>query len=136
MLSFKNHNAHNKLYEKALTTLPELKTARNSTNPLFCLIIAQELFTFDKDLFEINTFIPPSIIDKRQSVFISSQDFDFDRNVASMNSVTVFNSYIEEVCTIRELVEKVINRYILKYSWTNNDSVQVSIGKLIQFLIV
>ena len=119
LLSLENQNAHNKLYEKAIKYLSELKTARNSYNPFFCLIIAQELFTFDKDIFEINAILP----DRRHSLL---QESDDDRN---MSSVTVFNSYIEEVCTIREVAEKVIKRCLHKHSWTTNNNVQVSVGQ-------
>ena len=122
LLSLENQNAHNKLYEKAIKSLAEVKLARNSYNPFFCLIIAQELFTFDKDIFEIQFNLP----EQRSSLV---PDDDLIANSSSSNAVTVFNSYIEEVCTIRELVEKVIKRYILKYSWNANDNIQVSVGQ-------
>jgi hypothetical protein len=120
LLSLENQNTNNKLYEKAIKSLPELKLARNSYNPFFCLIIAQELFTFDKEIFEIQF----NNLEQRSSLI---PDDDIKPN--SSSSVTVFNSYIEEVCTIRELVEKVIKRYILKYSWNANDNIQVSAGQ-------
>jgi hypothetical protein len=147
MLSFKDQNSQNNLYEKALKSLPDLKTARHFSNPLYCQLIAQELFSYDKDIFEMHPLgVSQQANELRYSV---SQDYENGKitshrgsikrrgsiSVASAGSLSVFNSYIEEVCTIRELVQKIIKRYILKYSWTTNEATQVSVGMFTKTLI-
>ncbi len=131
------HDAHNSLYNKFLRTLPELKIARHFNNPLYCQIIAQEIFSFDKELYDNHPFkyIDDNSISNTDGYSSSDDDTVYTTYLESSSilskkqkTLNMFDVYIDDVYTLNELLQYFIKRLILKYSWNSDASAVVSIG--------
>jgi hypothetical protein len=141
-----NHNlSNNVLFGKFLSYLHELKTADHINNPVYIQIIAQELFSFDKEIYKThpvysnrkNSASNLAQLDSQhqnllRSTFVtqsvSSKQTNSSSNL-SASPVNIINSYIEEVSTIREIIQKIIKRNLKKNNWSVNSSTSVSVGK-------
>ena len=132
-----NHS-NNVVYGKFLSIFSELKAADHVTNPLFIQLIAQEVFTFDKEIYKTH----PIHVTSRKSPGLDhslteGHEISTNRSTSPSNkssvstsssvSVNVINSYIEEVSTIREIIQKIIKRYIKKNNWSTDSSIPLSI---------
>ena len=136
-------NTNNVIYGKFLSFYNELKTSDHFSNPLFIQLIAQEIFTFDKEIFKtypLNAALnrrSPGNLD-RSLVEGHETSRELSNRSPSMSvksglsnestmSVNIINSYIEEVSTIREIIQKIIKRYIKKNNWSTDSSTPLSI---------
>ena len=139
-----NNHSNNLIYGKFLNIYSELKTADHFSNPLFIQLIAQEIFTFDKEIYKNNPI--NSAVNRRSprnhdrslaegpdpagDTLSVRSTMSTDSNV----SVNVINSYIEEVSTIREIIQKIIKRYIKKFNWSTDKSMPLSIEGYLFFI--
>jgi hypothetical protein len=145
-LIVQKHDPHNSLFNKFLRTLPELKVARHFTSPLYCQIIAQEIFSFDKDLYDNHPFKYIDDNSRRDDDdYYSSSDDDAinttylessSLNVKKQKVLNMFDIYIDDVYTLNELFQYFIKRQLFKYSWNFDASVPVSIGILNKFFLL
>ena len=132
------HDKNNALYEKFLSILPELKMSNHYENPLFNQIIAQEIFSFDEEIYQANS------INNSDQQYVDnemSESHDYPKSMSSLNissktsqsgaNTNLLISYIEEVITLRELIQKVIKRYLKKNNWSTDQSQLISSSKLI-----
>ena len=124
----------NVLYKKYLSIFNELKSSEHFRNPLFLSLIAQEIFSFDKEIFKNH----PVHMSRMNSVSGSSLDDNLvegheivtSRSSASSllnNSVNIMNSYFEDVATIREIIQKILKRYLRKNNWCVEDNLPLSL---------
>jgi len=144
--SLSNNHSSNLIYGKFLSIYSELKTANHFSNPLFVQLIAQEIFTFDKEIYKNNPILAGSSMSRRSTHNLERSLVEVDPDTArelknkspsasikssmstdSTVSVNVINSYIEEVSTIREIIQKIIKRYIKKFNWSTDTSMPLSI---------
>jgi len=146
-----NHNlSNNALFGKFLSYFHELKTADHINNPVFIQVIAQELFSFDKEIYKThpvysnrkNSGSNLGQLDSDHGNLISSTfvtqsvSSNQSNNTSSLSasSINIINSYIEEVSTIREIIQKILKRYLKKNNWSVNSSTALSVGKCSLFL--
>lgn len=137
-----SNHSNNLIYGKFLSIYTELKTADHFSNPLFIQLIAQEIFTFDKEIYKnnpINSALnrrSPYNLDRSLESLDTSRELKNRSPTASIrssmstestSSVNIINSYIEEVSTIREIIQKIIKRYIKKFNWSTDSSTPLSI---------
>jgi hypothetical protein len=145
----KNLLAKNVLYGKFISFLNELKLSNHYTNPLFIQMIAQEIFTFDKEIYKRNQ-VNMNIVSSNEHVIrhdstehhskitneLSGNPYDKqalvsvnESNSTANHSVNIINSYIEEVSTLRGIMEKIIKRYInKKNNWSLDNTIPLSTG--------
>lgn len=139
---------NNVLFGKYLSIFNDFKVAHHASNPLYTKLIAHEIFSFDKDIFKSNPIhvsdryrtddsATPSSIDiyddikAPSSLSYSSMS---SNSVRTANSVSVMESYFEEISTLRELIQKIIKRYIKKNNWSTNSTIPISIES--QFIYI
>jgi hypothetical protein len=140
-------HAGNALYAKFLSHFYELKTSTHIDNPLYVKLIAHEIFTFDKEIYQAN---PGAYLDNTSSSHLERSYYFGSEGVSagselgleasqaiassvkssnvSSNFVNVLSSYIEEVSTIREIIQKIIKRYLKRNNWSVNSDVPISTG--------
>lgn len=142
--------AKNALYGKFISIFNELKSSNHFTNPLFIQMIAQEIFTFDKEIYKrhyVNMDMALNVISTEHTTHQIDSDLteghaqasnEWSENsqnkqaivpVSSNHSVNIINSYIEEVSTLRGIMEKIIKRYInKKNNWSLDNTIPLSTG--------
>ena len=138
-----NHS-NNVLYGKFMSFFNELKAAAHISKPLYIQLIAQEIFSFDKEIYKshpVHISRRISQVDQRRTsldksltegheIVASNRSSSPNRSsnsIQSSVSVNVINSYIEEVLTLREIIQKILTRYIKKYNWSVDPSIAISI---------
>ena len=174
----------NVLYAKCMDAFRELKAAHHFANAFFIVMMAQEIFNFDKEIYKthpvhleyaLNNLVQtsgldPNLTDGHQIVEsvtsalnntananannTSSNDNNNNNNNTSGSneyssslsksggggagagksatsfSVNIINSYIEEVSTLKGIMEKIIKRYIKKnINWSRDTTVPLSFGE-------
>ncbi|CAF1140264.1 unnamed protein product, partial [Brachionus calyciflorus] len=93
-----------------------------------------EIFSFDKEIFKNH----PVHLSRLNSVagsgvdgsLVEGHEIVSSRSSASSllnNSVNIMNSYIEEVSTIREIIQKILKRYLRKNNWSVNKDMPLSL---------
>ncbi len=143
--------ANNILFAKFMSYFHELKTANHIKNPLYIQLIAQEIFSFDREIYKTHPVhieyalnvaenkevgkdltrelkerhkkLKPDINTRKASMMSMSST---DSQKASVN---IINSYVEEVTTLRELVQKIIRRYLKRFNWSLNKNEPLSHSK-------
>ena len=110
----------NTLFSKFQTIYSMLKSANHARNPLFIQLIAKELLCFDNEIYKSHP------IHHRKSV--ASSLFSSDtRSSLNMSENHLLESYIEDVSTICEVIQKIIMRYITKrYNWSTRTTLPIS----------
>lgn len=132
-LGVTNATNSNVLYTKYLNIFNELKTSEHVNNPLFLTLIAQELFSFDKEIFKnhpVHMSRLNSVVTSVDGSLVEGHEIVTSRSSASSllnNSVNIMNSYFEDVATIREIIEKILKRYLRKNNWSVDDTVPLSL---------
>ncbi len=135
-----NKDSNNVLFGKFLSIFNEFKMAHHASSPLYAKLIAQEIFSFDKDIFKANP-VTSARYPREDSASSSSFDLYDDIKVNSSlsyssmssssarttSSVNVMQNYIEEVSTLRELIQKIIKRYIKRNNWSTNKTMPISL---------
>lgn len=132
---------NNVLFGKYLSIFNEFKQAHHASNPLYAKLIAQEIFSFDKDIFRpvalqmSARFRPDESVTSKgsyeteeikahSSLSYSSMSSSSVRTTASSN---IMENYIEEVSTLRELIQKILKRYIKRNNWSTNRGEPISL---------
>ena len=148
-----NYNqSNNILFAKFMGFFHELKMANHIKNPLFIQLIANEIFTFDRDIYKTHQVhidhalslaegrtaqVTNELKEGHKKLHVSSTNSG-GRKMSMMSSsssesqkasVNIINSYIEEVTTLRELIQKILKRYLKKNNWSTNTSESLSVGK-------
>lgn len=114
---------NNCLYNKSCGIYSLLKTANHASNPLFVQLIAKELFCFDHEIYRNH---PMYSRKSTGSSLLSAES----RTVMQQTENHVIDSYIEDVSTIREVIQKIILRYLVKrYNWSTNTTKPLCKGK-------
>lgn len=100
---------------KHLFSLNMFSISNHASNPLFVQLIAKELFCFDNVIYKSHPmFHRKSTASTMNSDATEGSSFNFKAN----NDNHVIESYFEDVLTIRELIQKIIARYLMKkYNW-------------------
>ncbi len=149
-LNMNSKDNSNVLFGKYLSISSDFQEAHHASNPLYSKLIALEIFSFDKDIFRAsaaNLSARVGAISRGDSTTSSSLEIYDDVKVNSSlsyssmssssnrtsNSVNIMENYIEEVSTLRELIQKIIKRYIRKNNWSTNSSVPISLESKIDF---
>ena len=134
----------NVLFGKYMSISSDFQAAHHASNPLYSKLIALEIFSFDKDIFKASAANlsarvgANSRVDSTTSSSVGIYDdvkVNSSLSYSSMssssnrtnNSVNIMENYIEEVSTLRELIQKIIKRYIKKNNWSTNSSVPISL---------
>lgn len=153
-----SNQSQNVLYAKFMSFFHELKTANHIKNPLYVRLIAQEIFSFDRDIYKTHpvhiemalnqaegkgaglpgtTLISRELKEGHAKLHGPSKYKDHHRKVSVVSaasstdstaklSVNIINSYIEEVTTLRELIQKIVKRYLKKNNWSTDYSLSLN----------
>jgi hypothetical protein len=102
---------NNTLYSKYRSIFGLFSVTTHSSNPLFVQLIGKELSCFDNEIYKGN-----SMFHRRSTASTMLSDLS-ESSAAKANDV--IDSYFEDVSTIREIIQKIISRYLAKrYNWT------------------
>ncbi len=117
------HDPNNCLYNKFCSIYNLLKMANHATNPLFLQLIAKELFCFDHEIYRNHPIF------HRKST--TSSLFSADGRASILAENQIIDSYLEDVSTLREVIQKILNRYLIKrYNWSTGTNMPLSKGQL------
>jgi hypothetical protein len=143
-LASSSNQSNNILFGMFMSHFHELKTANHIKNPLYIQLIAQEIFSFDREIYKTHPVLLTHALNVAERKDTGHHDDlpkelkerhrklrpDINTRKASMMSmssteshkasVNIINAYIEEVTTLRELIQKIIRRYLKKFNWSRN----------------
>lgn len=112
----KSLDQNNVLYlkYKTLYNTNMFSISNHASNPLFVQLIAKELFCFDNVIYKSHPLF------HRKSTASTLTSDGTDSSVFKANNDNhVIESYFEDVSTIREIIQKIIGRYLMKkYNWS------------------
>ena len=117
------HDPNNCLYNKSCSIYSGLKSANHATNPLFVQLIAKELFCFDHEIYRGHPMF------HRKST--TSSLFSTESRASMLSENHIIDSYLEDVSTLREVIQKILNRYLVKrYNWSTVSTMPLSKGMI------
>lgn len=135
----------NFLFSRFSEQLKNLKRSLHKENPLYVKLIAHEIFSFDKEIYQTNAeYSEPNVnVNLEKSVYFDADEpveygagsgddavtaSSIKSSTIISNPITLLTSYIEEVSNIREVIQKIIKRYLKKNNWSTNTNVPLSTG--------
>ena len=122
-----NSDPNNILYAKFLSFYALLKSSNHASNPLFMQLIAKELFCFDADIYATHPLY--AVVSKLRTPLLAARSFQARVNTAvTQPPANIIESYVENVYTLRELVQMIILRYLPKDNWSIKTTMPLSKG--------